>query len=617
MPEAGWYPNPHDPSTLRYYDGQQWTEHVHPAQPAPTETAAGGSTDAAGPHTLQPEPIAHSGGPLETGASWPAAATQSPAVEQQPQYSPVEQQTTQYSPVEQQTAQYSPVEQQTAQYAQVQPQPYQQPGHQGYQQTAQYPPTGPEPAGYGGYQQTYSPAPPAQPPPKKRGRALLVLALVVVLAVAAGAVWYLLRPDKPKFTFAGKDIKDASQVLDRAGSNVSALVKQRHGTSSGSTRCYFALPKHPSGEAKKTDVDSHMRCGPALFVDGDPNAQYLQYLITPTSAGDSVELSVGGQPSNPNPSPIGDFDLKRPDGKSPPSGAGGLTVPAPPAAERDVFTTSDLGPVPTPATSAETAVMVGRDTGVKLVSAGYVPRYGSGDEARSAPAGERLIAFRVTELDGDLGAESMWDELTVAIPGKTPQKVPQSDTGSDYEVIAVPASTTAQLTLTDGGYTQTLSLPDGKPGSQNLAVLTRQHREVTVNSTQGVSMTLSSGGVSRSDTFTTTLTGVDLDFWSSKKPTLHASTPDHALLTIDMTFTSAVLGSDTFGFPTGLLALKLPSGTTVKAQNVATAGSVLNVFEVPANLTSATIVATGAETEEGITFTVTHPVSFPFSIPAG
>jgi hypothetical protein len=612
MSEAGWYPNPHDPTTLRYYDGQQWTEHIHAVHGAggPTETAAGHPTQAAPPETSAPEPISHPGGQLETGASWPAAATQHPVVEQTAPYSPVEQQTTQYPPIEQQTAQYPPVGQPTAQYPQVQPQPYGQPG---YQQTEQYPAGPPQT----GYPQTYPPAAPYQTPPKKRRRALLVVAVVVVLAVAAGAAWYLLRPDKPKLTFAGKDIQDASKVLDSAETTMSALVKERHGASSDSTRCYFAVPKHPSGAAKKTDVDSHLRCGPVLFVDGDPNAQYLQYLLTSAPAGDSVALTVAPQPSSPNPSPIGDFDLKRPDGKGPPAGIGGLTVPAPPAAERDVFTTSDLGPVTTPAASAATALMVGRDTGVKLVSAGYVARYGSGDEARSAPAGERLVAFKISQLDGDLGAQSMWSELTVAVEGKSPQPVPQPESASDFEVIAVPASTPAQLTLTDGGYSQTLSLPDGRPGSTNLAVLARKNRDATVNKSLPVPISLSSGSASRATTFTTTLTSVNLDFWSTKKPTLHASAPDKALLTIDMTFTSAVFGSGTFGFPTALLALKLPSGATVKAQNVAPAGSILNVFEVPANITTATIVATGTETEEGVLFTVPSAVSFPFSIAAG
>ena len=426
-----------------------------------------------------------------------------------------------------------------------------------------------------------------------------------------------LRPDKPTLTFAGKDIKDASKVLDSAETNVTALVKARRGASSDSTRCYFAVPKNPSGAAKKTDVDSHLRCGPVLFVDGDPNAQYLQYLLTPTPAGDSVALTVGAQPSSPNPSPIGNFDLKRPDGKSPPSGAGGLTVPAPPAAETDVFTTSDLGPVTAPTASAETAVMVGRDTGVKLVSAGYVLRYGSGDDARSAPAGERLVAFKVSELDGDIGSASMWEELTVAIEGKSPQPVPKPDTETDYDVIAVPANLTAQLTLTDGGYTQTLSLPDGKPGSQNLAVLARKNREATVNRSLPVPVVASNGSASTTITLNTTLVAVDLDYWSAEKPTLHASSPGTALLTIQMHYTDSSSPGQTYGFETGLLALKLPSGTVVKAQNVAPTGKILNVFEVPANITTATIVAIGSETDAGITLTVVHSVSFPFSIPAG
>ena len=32
-PVANWYPDPHDPNQLRYWDGQQWTEHRAPKQP--------------------------------------------------------------------------------------------------------------------------------------------------------------------------------------------------------------------------------------------------------------------------------------------------------------------------------------------------------------------------------------------------------------------------------------------------------------------------------------------------------------------------------------------------------------------------------------------------------
>ena len=33
-PVANWYPDPNDPNQLRYWDGQQWTEHQAPRQPA-------------------------------------------------------------------------------------------------------------------------------------------------------------------------------------------------------------------------------------------------------------------------------------------------------------------------------------------------------------------------------------------------------------------------------------------------------------------------------------------------------------------------------------------------------------------------------------------------------
>lgn len=34
-PPAGWYPNPYDRSTERYWDGQNWTDHLRPVAPPP------------------------------------------------------------------------------------------------------------------------------------------------------------------------------------------------------------------------------------------------------------------------------------------------------------------------------------------------------------------------------------------------------------------------------------------------------------------------------------------------------------------------------------------------------------------------------------------------------
>ena len=63
-PVANWYPDPHDPNQLRYWDGQQWTEHRAPRQPpeqprqSPAEpVAAPSAVPAASPATRTKVPL--------------------------------------------------------------------------------------------------------------------------------------------------------------------------------------------------------------------------------------------------------------------------------------------------------------------------------------------------------------------------------------------------------------------------------------------------------------------------------------------------------------------------------------------------------------------------------
>lgn len=40
----GWYPDPNDPATQRYWDGSQWTEHTAPVSGEVSASGAGGGT---------------------------------------------------------------------------------------------------------------------------------------------------------------------------------------------------------------------------------------------------------------------------------------------------------------------------------------------------------------------------------------------------------------------------------------------------------------------------------------------------------------------------------------------------------------------------------------------
>ena len=85
-----------------------------------------------------------------------------------------------------------------------------------------------------------------------------------------------------------------------------------------------------------------------------------------------------------------------------------------------------------------------------------------------------------------------------------------------------------------------------------------------------------------------------------------------------LNYTTSDEPGKTFGFDPGILSLKLPNGTVVKARNIAPKGKISDVFEVPADFTSGTVSVSGSEkVSGGITLRVRTAKTFPVTLQAG
>jgi hypothetical protein len=352
-----------------------------------------------------------------------------------------------------------------------------------------------------------------------------------------------------------------------------------------------------------------------VFVDGDAGAPYLTVPMTASgAAGAPVTMtpprSLDGLTSHALDTRL---TLLRPDGKTPPAKSG-LRVPAPPPAARDVFTVDTLGPVQSPP-SLNTRMM-SRNAGVVLNAAGIVARYGSFDGARSAPPGQQLLAFQFTLIPGDV-EEGFFTEAYVVVNGGKPLEVPQTDVSDDWDILGINTGASAVLELRDGGYTQTLALPNGTPGPNNLHVLGRRNRLDVLNRNADVPVTLSNGSNSVSVTWHARATVATLSYWAPGHAQHHASGPDRAILWLHLTYTDPNVAHTVFGFEPRMLRLLLPDGERVHAYNIAKRDKIFDVFDVPADFTGGTVQVTGSAQLPGFSITAQRTVSFPISIPAG
>lgn len=603
MASPGWYPDPNDASWQQFYDGHQWTGQRRPVgaedpsyEPRSPEAAPEAEDDRT---NVSPAPPVAPVQPATTVSQPPPAAFAPPPGDPAQQTQPAQQWGPPPPPWQQQP-----------------PQPQQPPPPQ---QQWQQPPSG---------QWDQPPWAMGAPPPRRRNKTPLIIALVVVVVAGLAVGGFVLfggKKKSPAFTFDGKAIDQPDQALSKADSTINSLVTSRHGAKNKDTRCYFAVPAKPADSAKKTDIDHSAWCGPVLFVDGVADKPYLRFSLNSKDAGGGkVQLTSSDQPASDDPEAVpAGLELKRPDNASAPGGNGGLSVPAPPPADKDVVVSADIGSQSLPAAPPGAAMGTG-DGGAILTKLGTVKRYGSGDTARSAPDGEKLIAFTLDGTDDDDGVPSLTSNaLSVSVDGGAGRKLPTPAPGQPY-VAAVPNSArTVNLVLGSGASAQTISLLNGKPGAKNIKFYARTNREQRLSKSGTVSLHYSaeivlpdgSGGTSQTGKWTATFARLS---YSIPERHAKASGPGQALLFVDLGYT---LGSQSnIGFDPSIVTFTPKSGHTVRARNLAGAGKIFNVFDVPADMTSGTLHIAGSYTRTfsnaNQTYTTTvSPINIAISIP--
>jgi len=443
-------------------------------------------------------------------------------------------------------------------------------------------------------------------------RFVIRLIAVCVLGVLAGAGWLVVSPRHSRtLTSYGRPVSNAGSLLRQTETAMRRLVHARHGVLASGSRCYYAAVTDGLASVDGTAIGDRMLCGPVLFVDGDPSRPYLTYSLQASpAAGDRMRLTVtspDGDGISADPRPDG--ELVRPDGQQPPARYR-LRPPAPPPAIGDVLTTAGtLGNPITPA--AASAVMVGQQSGVRLVEYGFVSEYDWGDRARTAPPGYRLLAFATQSVPGELAAQP--PDLSVRVDGE--ERGPLAET-SDYVVTAIPRhARQVELVLTDSGLKQSISLLTGRPNAENPVVTLRSHDRQQLDIARAVRVRLQTSTGTGVLTGTLTVRQVSLSYWAADG---NCPRPDRAWLHV-----GAVLqlegDKQPYGAEPALLTVTVPGVGTRRLTNAAAdpATRVDDVADVPASVTGGSLTFAGSVHTGKGTLTVLTPVTIPFQIPAG
>ncbi len=451
------------------------------------------------------------------------------------------------------------------------------------------------------------------------GGGLLVVAIVVV------AVLVLPGESDPELTYRGEPLDQPLATLSAAEDTLQDIVEARNGAVNDESRCYFSVTGGGSG-----DVNDHLRCGPVLFVDGEPDRPYLTFPLSvegDPAEGAAVRLVAASTPDDPDPSGLDEGErLRRPDGRSAPEEAGGLEVPAPPRAEPGLLVADPLEGVELTEPDG-TVQVVSWSQSYRLVGTAEPERFGRNDDARRPAEGERFIAARIERREGEGPANSAAPpQVAIQVDDEAPIPVPAEVVAAAEPaglIVSAPqGAERVDLVVTEYGAAQRLSLLTGEPGEGTVAVLQRENRTQQLDADADLTFTASAPGrVSESFTVSVSAPRVRLYWFFGADGRQHPDDPDRAYLVPETGFAwdpRLGLGADVSLDPAAF-TLALPDGTVVPATNLATADEVLVVFDVPADFTTGTLVVGGRYTDgDGVTIDFgASAMRAPIEIPAG
>jgi hypothetical protein len=456
--------------------------------------------------------------------------------------------------------------------------------------------------------------------------ALMVLILTGVVAVVLAVEFR--RHSGSSFTFDGRPIEHPDRVLAAAEATVQAAIADKPNVHTADTHCFFAVPHQVGGGRRLPNVDRTAYCAPVLLVDSLTGQPFIRVGLHGQTHGKGERVTVDGLPSSlaTVAFPAG-TDLIRPDGRQLAASITDLKPPIPPPAPANVFVTADALGTSSAALADLPTQMGGFEGGLSLTHAGQVQRYGSGAAARSAPVGQRLLAFAVNISYSGSGAKPPTLDWGVAVDGGALRPAPRPTASGLYRVIAVPTTAhTVDLVLRSREITQTLSLLTGRPGLQNLAVLARKNWLDPVRKVGDVTLLYAGADSPQPSRAHITVSGAFLEYWAGGAATdKHPQRRDHAYLDVGITYTQTINGRTRgpFAFPPGLLTLTRHGGLAAHPIDLAAGipalrSKIYNVFDVPAQFTTGAITIGGTmHIDDQHTVSVAEPFKFEVEFRSG